>query len=510
MSILRRGLALLPLFVVLACSEDPTSPDAALVDATPSLAVAALAPITALEGTPNQFYCGTSSDAEGDALTCRWDLDNDGIVEATCTTADGICVWDFNHDGIVDGSRAGSFDYAWPDQGAHTVRLSVTDATGEQSSTTAAVTVSDVVPTFWGRQPLFLATGQTQRFNTRFFDPGRDGPWRWVFDFGDGTSTTGRGQPAIGFGQFKAYSAPGEYNVVVTVTDKDGVTASFTRVAVVVDNERPNANAGGPYVTTEGVPLLLSSAATTDDQAMLTYSWSYGDGSSSMAANPSKLYRDNGNFVVRLIVTDPTGTADTAFTTVEVLNRAPTGTPRVPMVREGSAYVLSMTGQDAPVDRLSLQYSFDCGQGAGPTAWSTLASVTCPALPDQGTVDGTYSVRDKDGAVTHQVRTITVTNAAPVPTLTATSATTIPVGGTVSVDARWTDPGANDGPFTWRLTWGDSPVAQTGVEAGTRTTTPLSLNHTYTRAGTFLITLFVSDKDGLNPRSNQISVTVTP
>ena len=507
-----RALALLPLLLALgACAEDPTSPDALAADLTPSLAVAELAPVSALEGTPTQFYCGTSSDAEGDPLTCQWDFANDGLFEAVCTTSDGICRWDLNHDGVDDGSRAGSFDYSWPDQTTTQVRLVVTDSNGEESTTTVPVTVEDVAPYFWGREPLFLAVGQNQRFNTRMFDPGADGTWRWVFDFGDGSPTlTGRAVPTVGFGQFHTYTAPGESNVTVTVTDKDGVTSSFTRVATVVLNEAPNANAGGPYTAIEGTPLLLTSAATTDDQSTLTFAWDFGDGTRSIAANPSKLYRDNGIFTVRLIAKDPTGTADTAYTTVTVENKAPTAAPPAPMLREGLPYVLSLNGQDAPIDRATLQYQFDCGQGAGLTAWSTLNNVGCPALPDNGTVTVTYSLRDKDGASSTYTRVLNVLNAAPSASLTATSATTIPVGGTVHVDARWSDLGANDGPYTYRIMWGDSPVQTTGTTPGTMTATPLAVSHTYTRAGTFVITMFVTDKDGATPRSNQITVTVTP
>lgn len=509
---IRARLALLSLvFVMVACAEDPTSPGVTAIDLTPALAVAELAPVSALEGTPTAFYCGTSSDAEGDPLTCQWDFANDGLFEAVCTTSDGICRWDLNHDGLYEGSRAGSFDYSWPDQTNTHVRLVVTDSNGEQSTTTVPVTVADVVPYFWGREPLFMAVGQRQRFNTRMFDPGADGTWRWVFDFGDGSPTlTGRAVPTVGFGQFHTYDAPGQYDVTVTVTDKDGVTSSFTRVATVVVNEAPNANAGGPYTTLEGTPVLLTSAATTDDQSTLTFAWDFGDGTRSIAANPSKLYRDNGVFTVRLIATDPTGTADTAFTTVTVENKAPSGTPAIPLVREGMPYVIQLTGQDAPIDRATLQYQFDCGQGAGLTAWSLVNNVACPARPDNGTVTATYSIRDKDGASATYTRVITIQNAAPSLSLTATSATTIPVGGTVNVDARWSDLGVNDGPYTYRITWGDSPVATTGTTPGTMTTTPLAVSHTYTRAGTFLVTMFVTDKDGSTPRSNQIAVTVTP
>ena len=506
--------ALLPLVVIatVQCADDPTSPRAGSPDGlAPAYAVAQLAPISALEGTPKSFYCGTSSDAEGDALLCAWDFGNDGLVDAQCTTADAICRWDFDHDGVFEGQRSGSFSYVWPDQTTSEVRLDVSDASGQHSSTTAQVTVADVAPVLTGRTPLIFNVGQTDRIQTRFSDPGADGPWTFVFDFGDGNVNEGvtRG-PDIGFGQFHAYADTGAYLVTVTVTDKDGVSSSYVRDLVVIDNQRPSAQAGGPYAGVEGSSVVFSSAGTTDDQSELTYAWDFGDGFRSILANPSRRYVDNGTYNVRLIVTDPAGAADTAWTSAVVTNAAPTGTPRIPAAREGSDYTLSLAGTDLGVtDRATLQYSFDCGQGAGPTAWSTSALVVCPALPDQASVTATYSVRDKDGGSTSYLRSIAVANVAPLVSLAATGATTVPVGGTVQIEARYTDPGAADGPFSYRLVWGDGVIVD-GSTPGPMTDPPLVQSHTYTRSGTFTVYLFVGDKDGALRRSSSITVTVTP
>ncbi|SDH86351.1 PKD domain-containing protein [Actinokineospora alba] len=79
--------------------------------------------------------------------------------------------------------------------------------------------------------------------------------------------------------------------------------------------------------TSGGVPLTVqfSSAGSKDPEGgALTYKWTFGDGTSSTAANPSKVYNTRGVFAVQLTVTDPTGKTGTANLTVTAGNTAPT------------------------------------------------------------------------------------------------------------------------------------------------------------------------------------------
>jgi PKD repeat protein len=64
--------------------------------------------------------------------------------------------------------------------------------------------------------------------------------------------------------------------------------------------------------TTGGLPLTVnfSSAGSTDyEGTALTYNWSFGDGTSSTAANPSKTYSSVSNFVALLTVSDGTNSS---------------------------------------------------------------------------------------------------------------------------------------------------------------------------------------------------------
>ncbi|HVK21258.1 MAG TPA: ThuA domain-containing protein [Actinokineospora sp.] len=79
--------------------------------------------------------------------------------------------------------------------------------------------------------------------------------------------------------------------------------------------------------TSGGTPLTVqfSSAGSSDPEGgPLTYRWTFGDGTSSTAANPSHTYNTAGTFNVQLTVTDPTGRTGTANLSVNSGNTAPT------------------------------------------------------------------------------------------------------------------------------------------------------------------------------------------
>ncbi|MEV8438017.1 ThuA domain-containing protein [Actinosynnema sp. NPDC051121] len=76
-----------------------------------------------------------------------------------------------------------------------------------------------------------------------------------------------------------------------------------------------------------GTPLTVqfSSAGSSDPGgSALTYKWTFGDGGTSTAANPSHTYTTSGTFNVQLTVTNATGKTGTANLTVTAGNTAPT------------------------------------------------------------------------------------------------------------------------------------------------------------------------------------------
>ncbi|GAA3846640.1 lectin [Sphaerisporangium flaviroseum] len=78
--------------------------------------------------------------------------------------------------------------------------------------------------------------------------------------------------------------------------------------------------------------VTFSSAGSSDPEGgALTYSWNFGDGGTSTAANPSHTYTANGTYTPTLTVRDPQGLTGSASLVVTVGNTAPAVTLAQPL-----------------------------------------------------------------------------------------------------------------------------------------------------------------------------------
>ncbi|MFC4585245.1 PQQ-dependent sugar dehydrogenase [Sphaerisporangium corydalis] len=78
--------------------------------------------------------------------------------------------------------------------------------------------------------------------------------------------------------------------------------------------------------------VTFSSAGSSDpDGDAITFSWAFGDGGTSTAANPSHTYTANGTYVATLTVRDSTGLTATANATITVGNTAPAVSIQAPL-----------------------------------------------------------------------------------------------------------------------------------------------------------------------------------
>ena len=144
--------------------------------------------------------------------------------------------WTFSDGSTATGATVSK---TFADNGAYTARLTVVDRLGWERSTTQTVSVSNAAPVV----TLGTSSGNTVAANVgwltqlRFTDAGvRDGSWRVLFDWGDGTSfstllTVPPSSTPLQRG--KIWTTPGTYSVVVTVTDKDGAIATETLTVTV-------------------------------------------------------------------------------------------------------------------------------------------------------------------------------------------------------------------------------------------------------------------------------------
>src|SRR5207302_5497556 len=158
------------------------------------------------------------------------------------------------------------------------------------------------------------------------------------------------------------YAAAGTNTVRISVTDKDGAAGSgqVTATVTATVNHPPVAGPAGPYSGSEGTAVAFDGGGSTDpDGDALTYSWSFGDGSSGTGVKPSHAYADNGTYGVTLTVTDARGApSGPVTTTATIANAGPTVNAGVNQTATaGSAFALSTNFSDPGVK--DAPWSFD-------------------------------------------------------------------------------------------------------------------------------------------------------
>src|SRR5262249_5320257 len=117
---------------------------------------------------------------------------------------------------------------------------------------------------------------------------------------------------------FSFGDGPSDHTITVRIIDKDGGYNNYTH-AVHLDNVAPAVTLASsvPGTTESGVGFgaTVSDPSPADTAAGFTYSWNFGDGTTSSQNTPSHTYAATGTYSVAVTVTDKDGGQGTATTT---------------------------------------------------------------------------------------------------------------------------------------------------------------------------------------------------
>jgi uncharacterized delta-60 repeat protein len=441
------------------------------------------------------------------------------------------------------GKRAGretsqNFSFTAADSGDYTVTLTVWDKDGDQATAVARIHVDNVPPT-----PRILGLplpkggvistpeGTALALTASATDPSsvdtaRGFSYAWtvtrdgaLFDRGKGAKFTFRPDDN------------GAYVITLTATDKDHGTGT-TSVPVTVTNVAPMPvihglpkvlGTDGNPTSPEGTRLPLTASATdpskADTAAGFTFDWSvtrdgkfFGRGKGAkFAFTPN----DNGTYVITLTATDKDGDSGSVSRTVTVTNVAPTpvihGLPKslgkIPTSPEGKPIALSATSTDPSTADTAAGFSYSWSvDNDRELRYAVGKGANFTFTPDD---DGTYVVSltatDKDHGQTVTRATISVVNVAPTLTLSGPASADGVRGQPRTFTLSAADPSPVDqaAGFTFKIDWGDKSKqpAVTGLSGTT-------LDHVYTAAGTFVVSVTATDKDRGTSTTTTTSITI--
>ncbi|MFA5221141.1 MAG: PKD domain-containing protein [Methanoregula sp.] len=300
-----------------------------------------------------------------------------------------------------------------------------------------------------------------------FIDASSNFPTAWSWTFGDGSISTEQNPT-------HTYTDAGIYTVSLTATNAAGSDTATTtdyitisKVALPIASFTADSNSGT-------APLTVTFTDTSTNSPS-KWVWTFGDDSYSTVENPTHSYTTAGTYTVTLTVTNSGGSntiTKTAFITVDA--------EQVPV----ASFTVDTTSGITP-----LAVAFTDTSTYTPTAWSWTfgdGSISTEQNPTHTYTDaGTYTV------------TLLVTNGAGTDTITKTAFITVdaeqvPVAsftvdttsGITPLAVAFTDTSTYT-PTAWLWTFGDGSIS-----------TEQNPTHTYTDAGTYTVTLVVTNAEG--------------
>lgn len=222
----------------------------------------------------------------------------------------------------------------------------------------------------------------------------------WSWNFGDGTTSTAKNPTHV-------YSKPGSYRPVLTVSGPGGTVSRTAATAITVAAPAPPVANFTISPGSGAAPLSVAFTNTTTGQ-VTSWSWNFGDGTTSIVKNPTHVYTAPGSYRPTLTAIGPGGTVTRTATTVITVTTAPVADTTAPSAPSGLTATASASGQidlawTASRDNVGVaRYRVERCQGAGCSNFTALpATPTATSLRDTAVAAATtyrYRVRATDAA----------------------------------------------------------------------------------------------------------------
>ncbi len=175
----------------------------------------------------------------------------------------------------------------------------------------------------------------------------------YVWQFGDGSPVSTEKDPV------HIYSTPGSYTITLKTGSLKGCTATASQVFDKIFDQPKALFSVDPNDVCQGIASVFRDESASSNSPVNSWSWSFGDGTSSTLQNPSKLYNNPGTFTVKLLVKNAEGCmSDTTSKPVTVYLQPVIDAGRSFIAKEGDTIQFEATAN-------STSLSFRWSPGAG-------------------------------------------------------------------------------------------------------------------------------------------------
>jgi PKD repeat protein len=278
------------------------------------------------------------------------------------------------------------------------------------------------------------------------------------------------------------------------------VPAASTTVTV---RDVPVVSVSGPgsgHIGTAVTPLIGSFSDVVPGSSPTTWSWTFGDGSSTSVNSTvttnmqSHVYTEPAAYTVGLTVTDNSGAAASNTTTVTIADVAPTVTigalPPTQNATLSATFSASAMGIAPSANAAGFAYTFAWGDGSSSPVAATAGNGAGVSASHVYATPGSYtltvSALDKYGQAGSASKAVTVIN--PVPFVQISAANSVPIETTFQPSVTATNGYASS--FTFVLNWGDGQMT---TQSGS---SPQPFSHVYSVPGSYTLRVTATDSTG--------------
>ncbi|MDB5206583.1 MAG: hypothetical protein JWR72_1658 [Flavisolibacter sp.] len=369
-------------------------------------------------------------------------------------------LWNFGN-GVTSADATPSYTYST--QGTYAVTLTITTAGGctETYTMPEAVKVGTRPVVNFSAVPNPVCAFQ----NVSFTNLTTGGGTEYLWLFGDGGTSTAQSP-------LHQYSDTGLFSVMLYV--KNNGCKDSLKIDSLVRVKPPIAK----FIEQNNCSDKLRFTFTDRSLGATTWFWEFGDGNTSTQQSPVHVFPSYGTYTVKLTVTNDT-CSHQKIKILKIVNGTPDFVALPTVACKGS--VINFIADTTNAANI-VRYQWNFGHGGAAGSGMTPSTI----YRNAGVYPVSLTVTDIAGCISSTVKPNYITITGPTAKFAASNNT-----GCKGLTATFTDSSKSDGVsniVSWRWNFGDGTIITTSSAQ--------SVQHTYLTAGSFPVTLKVTDAGG--------------